>query len=223
MYAAFLLRAGFTAGEVLVDLGCGRGELLAEAVTGGAGRAVGVEYAASAVRLARQTLQKQGAGDRAEVIAGDLRAVPLPDACADLVTLLDVVEHLAPAELAAALTEAGRLLRPGGRVLVHTMPNRAVYTVTYRALRATIGRRHGWPADPRNEWERRMHVNEQTIRSLRRAMRTAGFRDVRVGVGAWVYTDFVDDARARRVYAALARVPVLRRVAVGNLWGEASR
>ena len=223
MYAGFLLRAGLREGEVLVDLGCGRGELLAEAVRRGAARAVGVEYADSAVRLARQTLEAQGATERAEVVAGDLRAVPLPDATADLVTLLDVVEHLAPAELDAALAEAHRLLKPGGRVLVHTMPNRAVYEVTYRVLRATLGRGQGWPADPRNEWEHAMHVNEQTVGSLRRKMRGAGLRDVRVEVGQWVYTDFVDDPRAKRAYAAMCRVPGLRRVAAGNLWGEARR
>jgi len=149
--------------------------------------------------------------------------VPLPDGTADLVTLLDVVEHLAPAELDAALAEAHRLLRPGGRVLVHTMPNRAVYEVTYRVLRSTLGRGKAWPADPRNEWEHAMHVNEQTVGSLRRAMRGAGLRDVRVEVGQWVYTDFVDDPRAKRAYAAMCRVPGLRRIAAGNLWGEARR
>ena len=221
MYAGFLLRAGFRSGESLVDLGCGRGELLAVAVAQGAASAIGVEYAESAVRLARQTLAAQGADERAQVLEADLRAVPLPDASADLVTLLDVVEHLSPDELDAALAEAARLLRPGGRVLVHTMPNRAIYTVTYRVLRALGGRR--WPADPRNDWERLMHVNEQTTRSLRGALRRAGLRDVRVEVGEWVYTDFVPSARGRRAFELLARVPGVRRVAVGNLWGEARR
>ena len=220
MYGGFLVRAGLRPGEVLVDLGCGRGELLAEAVARGAARAVGIEYAPSAVALARQTLVARDVADRASVLAADVRAVPLPDASADLVTLLDVVEHLSPAELAAALAEARRLLRPGGRLLVHTMPNRAIYSVTYRALRLGLGLGR-WPADPRNEWERRMHVNEQTVRSLRSAVSGAGFRDVRVSVGEWVYADFVPTPAGRRAFAALARVPGLRRWAVANVWGEA--
>lgn len=224
MYEGFLLRAGFRAGQTVVDLGCGRGELLAAAVEQGAERAVGIEYAESAVRLARQTLAAQSAGPRAEVLPADLRAVPLPDGVADLVTMLDVVEHLAPAELDAGLAEARRLLRPGGRLLVHTMPNRAIYDVTYRLLRAAAfvrGRR--WPADPRNEWEHLMHVNEQTVRSLRRALRRVGFHDVQVEVGEWVYTDFLPDPRARWAYAAMAKVPGIRQLAVGNLWGQARR
>lgn len=223
MYAGFLLRAAFRPGETLVDLGCGRGELLATAVSQGAARAVGVEYAPSAVRLAEQTLASQQVGDRAQVLTADVRAVPLPDGVADLVTLLDVVEHLAPHELDAALVEARRLLRPGGRVLVHTMPNRTVYSVVYRAVRWLAGRTRSWPADPRNEWEHRVHVNEQTVRSLRTALKRAGFRDVHVTVGEWVYTDFLPDPRFRRVYLSLARVPGARRFALGNLWGEARR
>lgn len=223
MYAGFLLRAGFRPGETLVDLGCGRGELLATAVSQGAARAVGVEYAPSAVRLAEQTLASQQVGDHAQVLTADVRSVPLPDGVADLVTLLDVVEHLAPHELDAALVEARRLLRPGGRVLVHTMPNRTVYSVVYRAVRLLAGRTRSWPADPRNEWEHLVHVNEQTVRSLRTALKRAGFRHVDVTVGEWVYTDFLPDPRFRRVYLALARVPGVRRFAVGNLWGEARR
>jgi hypothetical protein len=68
-----------------------------------------------------------------------------------------------------------------------------------------------------------MHVNEQTVRSLRTAMRRAGLSDVRVEVGEWVYTDFLPDPRFRRVYTGLARVPGVRRLVVGNLWGEARR
>lgn len=222
MYDGFLDRAGLGAGQVLVDLGCGRGELLAAAVARGAARAVGVEYSADAVRLARQTLDRRGAQDRAEVVLGDLRAVPLPDGSADVVTLLDVVEHLSATELDAALAETRRLLRPGGRVLVHTMPNRAVYDVTYRALRAVwrlAGRR--WPADPRNEWEHLMHVNEQTVRSLHRSMRRAGLRDVDVHVGRWVHVDFVPSARARRLLTRLSTVPGARRLVAADVWGEA--
>ncbi|MCU1432923.1 MAG: Methyltransferase type 11, partial [Actinotalea sp.] len=122
------------------------------------------------------------------------------------------------------LVETRRLLRPGGRLLVHTMPNRAVYDVTYRALRAAwrvAGRR--WPADPRNEWEHLMHVNEQTVGSLRRAMRRAGLRDVEVHVGQWVHVDFVPSPRARRLLARLATAPGARRLVAADVWGEARR
>ena len=224
VYAGCLDRAAFRPGEVVVDIGTGRGELLAVAVERGAARAIGVEYAPVAVDLARQTLERRGVADRAEVVLCDARAIPLPDGEADLVTLLDVVEHLAPAELDASLSEARRLLRRGGRVLIHTLPNRSIYEVTYRTQRArTRHRRATWPADPRNDDERTMHVNEQTITSLGRALRRGGFRPARASLGEWIYTDHVPEPSAARLYHRLARLPLLARFGVANIWGEGTK
>lgn len=223
-YAGSLARSGMCAGDVLVDVGCGRGELLVVAARMGAKRAIGVEYSRAAVALAHETIARAEAGGEVEVLLADARALPLPDRSADLVTLLDVVEHLAPAELATALVEARRVLRPGGRVFVHTMPNRLVFSVTYRLQRAARReRRRDWPADPRTEHERLMHVNEQTALGLRRAMRSAGFVDVRVRTGEWIRDDVLPDPRAGRLLRRLARIPVLRHLGAADLWAEGRR
>jgi cyclopropane fatty-acyl-phospholipid synthase-like methyltransferase len=186
LYEGALRLAGLRAGEVVVDVGCGRGELVAVAARLGAARAVGIEYAAAAVALARETLAAADARATAEVLEADARALPFETGTIDLVTMLDVVEHLAPAELAAALLEARRVLRPGGRVFIHTMPNALIFRVTYRFQRLL---HRSWPANPRTEHERRMHVNEQTRGSLRRALRHAGFAAPDVWLGQWVRTD----------------------------------
>ncbi|MHB8670261.1 MAG: class I SAM-dependent methyltransferase, partial [Acidimicrobiales bacterium] len=124
----------------------------------------------------------------------------------------------------ATLREALRILRPNGRLLVHTMPTRTIYDVTYRLQRSlSPGRRRRWPADPRNDWERSLHVNEQTARALRRSLRAAGFVDARVRHGAWVHDEFVPDARARRLYARLARHRLTAPFGVADLWGQARR
>ena len=218
MYEGYLRRAGLRAGEAVLDMGAGRGELVAVAARLGAVTAVGVEYSAAATRLARHTIEALEVQGGALVTRGDVRSTPVRTASVDLVTFLDIVEHLGHAELDAALAEARRVLRRGGRVLVHTMPNRSIYDITYRALRAVRPR---WPADPRNDYERRMHVNEQTVSSLRRALRGAGFSAVRVTTGEWVYTDFLPDEWARRLYRRLARTPVTARLAAGDIWAEA--
>src|SRR3954447_14193410 len=84
LYPGMLAVAGFRAGETLVDIGTGRGELLAVALEQGAGRAIGVEYSADALELARKTAPS------AQLLLADARAIPLEDRIADLVTLLDV-------------------------------------------------------------------------------------------------------------------------------------
>jgi ubiquinone/menaquinone biosynthesis C-methylase UbiE len=220
MYEGYLRRAGLRAGETVLDMGAGRGELLAVAARLGAATAVGVEYSAAATGLARRTIEALEVQGGAVVTRGDVRSTPVRSASVDLVTFLDIVEHLGRGELDAALTEARRVLRPGGRVLVHTMPNRSIYNLTYRAIRVSRPR---WPANPRNDYERRMHVNEQTVSSLRRALRSAGFAAVRVTTGEWVYTDFLPDEWARRLYRRLARTPFTARLAAGDLWAEARK
>ncbi len=206
IYRGVLTMAGLRPGETVVDIGTGRGELVAVAIEQGAARATGVDYSGAAVDLARETLAAHSLDERASVVLADARAIPLRDGEADLVTLIDVVEHLRPEELDVTLAEAARLLRPGGRVFVHTMPNRLIYDVTYRFQRlAWPPRWRRWPAEPRTDVERTMHVNEQTLRSMRGVLAQAGFQDVHAEHGKWLHTAFVPDKRARRLYPLLAR------------------
>ena len=222
LYPGILAMAGLKPGAVFVDIGTGRGEMLAVAVERGAARAIGIEYSPAAVEMARKTLGAHGANNAAEVLLVDARSIPLPDDSVDLVTMVDVVEHLAHDELDLTLAEAFRILKPGGHVFVHTMPNRNIYDVTYRLQRLmTPGRRRRWPVDPRNDYERNMHVNEQTLRGLRRTLSDAGFRPARAWLGEMIYTDFVPDERARRLYKILAKTPMTARFGVCDLFARA--
>ena len=222
IYKGVLAKAGLRAGETVVDIGTGRGELVVVAVEQGAARATGVDYSRAAVDLAQETLAAHGLGDRASVVLADARAIPLPDGEADLVTLVDVVEHLDPEELRVTLREARRLLKPGGRLFIHTMPNRLIYDVTYRIQRALWPARwRTWPAEPRTEIERTMHVNEQTVRSMCRTLRQAGFEEVRGEHGQWLHTAFVPSERARWIYPLLARWRVSAALGACDLFAQA--
>jgi SAM-dependent methyltransferase len=108
------------------DLGCGAAFDLAELAPPGAVR-VGIERAVPALSAARGRLARaapQGPAQHREreqylFARADAAVLPLREASADLVFALDVLEHLE--DDAAALREARRVLRPGGRLLL-TVP-----------------------------------------------------------------------------------------------------
>ncbi len=102
-------------GAVLVDLGCGAG-LMAPHVAGKGYRHVGVDLTASALA--------QAAAHGVVPVRGDVTAVPLRDGCADVVTAGEILEHVT--DLPAAVAQACRLLRPGGRLVLDTLADTAL-------------------------------------------------------------------------------------------------
>ena len=94
-------------GGAILDVGCGRGLMLAELKKQGY-RAVGAERSDPAAEAARE------AG--VEVHAGDVDKIDLPARSFDMVTFWQVLEHLErPLEAVKVVTRA---LKPGGRILV---------------------------------------------------------------------------------------------------------
>ena len=224
LYPGVLTLAGMERGARVLDIGTGRAELVRVAVEMGAAEAVGVDYSPAAIEMAEETLRAAGNPPGARALLADARRIPVEDGAFDLVTMLDVFEHLTSEELDVSLGEATRALRPGGAIFIHTAPNANVYEITYRLQRRLWpGRGRRWPVDPRNDFERRMHVNEQTMGSLRGVLRRNGFEDARVWLGRWIYTDFVPEERAKRLYHRLARVPLARRFAIMELFARARK
>lgn len=96
----------------IVDLGCGTG-LLLERIAPYVQRAIGVDSSAEMLALARKRIEPFRS---AELIEAPVERLPLADAAADAALLLLVLGHVA--EPAAALAEACRIVRPGGRLVV---------------------------------------------------------------------------------------------------------
>ncbi|MEM1429871.1 MAG: class I SAM-dependent methyltransferase [Pseudomonadota bacterium] len=93
-------------GARLLDLGCGPGYLAAAAHAVGA-HCTGVDFAPDMLRVARARCPG------VEFVAGDAAALPFGDAQFDVVAANFVFFHLADPQ--AAIAEAARVLRPGGR------------------------------------------------------------------------------------------------------------
>ena len=99
---------------LLVDLGTGTGRIL-ELFGARALRALGFDLNHAMLAYARMKLERAGLS-HAQVRHGDLYNVPLPDGAADAVVLHQVLHFLD--DPSAAIAEAARVLRPGGKLLV---------------------------------------------------------------------------------------------------------
>ncbi len=98
----------------LIDIGTGTGRML-ELFGPQADHALGIDRSSEMLRLARAKLAERGL-DRAELRQADLYALPMGDGQADAAILHHVL-HFAQ-QPGAAIAEAARVLKGGGRLLI---------------------------------------------------------------------------------------------------------
>jgi ubiquinone/menaquinone biosynthesis C-methylase UbiE len=102
-------------GWAIGDLGCGTGQLAA-ALAPFVARVIAVDRSGEMLQAARRRLRDC---HNVEVRRGELEALPIADGELDAATLLLVLHHLP--DPSAALTEAARVLKRGGRLLISDM------------------------------------------------------------------------------------------------------
>ena len=106
-----------TAGERVVDIGCGAGidSLIASRMVGGAGQVIGIDMTPAMLEKAR-TSAEAGGFDNVEFRQSYGESVPVPDGWADVV-ISNGVLNLMP-DKRKALGEMARVLKPGGRLQI---------------------------------------------------------------------------------------------------------
>jgi ubiquinone/menaquinone biosynthesis C-methylase UbiE len=158
-----MIRAlGLPAGGRVLEVGCGRGVALP--VLGKTLRPsclVGLDADAGLLDDARSRLAD--AGITAELVPGDVRRMPFPDAAFDLVVDFGTCYHIGHAE--TALAEIARVLAPGG-LFVHETPLSQLLSHPVRSF----GRRIPWRLSPL--FERHRTAVLWTARRRRAAVRT---------------------------------------------------
>jgi SAM-dependent methyltransferase len=178
--AKALAYADVQPGMRVLDVGCGRGESLVWLIRQGA-EVWGVDYALAALHLSASAVQPTDpeVDRRHYLAAANARDLPFSSESFDRVLMLDIVEHLHPWELEQAFGEVRRVLKQDGKFIIHTAPNLWYYQFGYPLFRF-LERLRGvqLPRDPRQRFRYHglMHVNEQSIWTLKRWLRQCGFR-----------------------------------------------
>lgn len=106
-------------GQRVVDLGCGSGQL-ALRIAPHAGTVVGVDVSQAMIDLLARNAKTAGI-DNVEGQAVPIEHLDLAEGSVDLVVSNYVMHHLRDPDKAAAVRQAARWLRPGGRLVVGDM------------------------------------------------------------------------------------------------------
>ncbi len=165
---------------------------------------IGLNVTPLHVRLGRARVQRAGLSDRIDLREGSATAMPLPDACCDVVTALECAFHFDTR--AAFLAEAFRVLRPGGRLvladIIPAAPARGALRRRWqRASWRALARALSIPA-----------ANADTRDAYAERFTQAGFADVSVTpIGAEVFPGFHQALRDDAAF--FARLPGSARMA----------
>jgi SAM-dependent methyltransferase len=165
-------------GEVIVDAGCGDGlhaQFIASCVAP-SGRVIGIEINQERVEKAIERIAVYGTEAIVSVYHGDIRSLPLADDSVDAWFCRETLEYLD--DPMVALSEAIRVVRPGGRVVAMEADwDTLIYNATDKAAERKFVALHtdygGGPS-----------VDGRTGRRLLSLFREAGLADVRLEVHA---------------------------------------
>lgn len=144
--------------EAFLDLGTGTGRML-QLLSGIYRRGVGVDASRDMLAVARANLDKANI-TTASVRHGDIFNLPLDAQDFDLITIHQVLHFLNEPEL--AITEAARMLRPGGRlVIIDLAPHALEYL---RADHAHL--RLGFSHETMSDWLRKAGLRVENTQDL---------------------------------------------------------
>lgn len=154
-YGKAVEAAGLAPGDLALDVGCGTGRALPalSAAVAPTGRVIGLDITPDMLAEARAA----GRDDRAGLVLGDARRLPIADGTADAVFAAGLVQHLP--DPGAGLAELARVTRPGGRLIIF-----------HPSGRAALAARHGRTVRPDEP------LNEDNLRRLLAAAGWALFR-----------------------------------------------
>jgi 2-polyprenyl-3-methyl-5-hydroxy-6-metoxy-1,4-benzoquinol methylase len=196
-------RADLKEGESVLDVGCGRGELVYYSLLKGASRAQGIDYSQDALDIAQVALNElpPDLKNKGSLKCANVTDLKL-DAEFDCCFLTDIVEHLTDTQLKKLFSEIKEHLTDKGRIIIHTAPNvnwlrfeyplKRFFNIPSTLIKRLSGRKPYKPTQEKGIFKKiaayldliyirdyynyslEMHINEQTPASLKRHLDSAG-------------------------------------------------
>lgn len=114
--------------KVVLDIGCGRGDVLRYCLDRGASKVIGIDFSPAAILISKLLLSSYPK-NKIELIEAEVRDFVLTDDV-DYFIMFDVIEHVEDADLNLFFSNNFKRLRIGGKILWHT-PDYTDKTPTY--------------------------------------------------------------------------------------------
>jgi SAM-dependent methyltransferase len=114
-FRVILAELALTSGDYLLEVGCGGGAFLKEALRSGC-RAQAIDHSPEMVRLAREENREAVAEGRLDILEASADRLPFPDATFTCAAMTGVLGFLP--NPVAALAEIRRVLRPNARLVI---------------------------------------------------------------------------------------------------------
>jgi SAM-dependent methyltransferase len=106
-------------GELIMDLGCGVGTMMALLASSGA-KMIGVDYSTASLSLAKQSYHQKVESSIFRGICSDGRAIGIQNDSIDGIMAVDFTEHLDDDFLNPMIADVYRVLKPNGRFVIYT-------------------------------------------------------------------------------------------------------
>ena len=202
--------------DLLLDIGCGRGEFLLNAAPH-CKKAIGIDYSRDAVQISMEMVSETA---NAEALFSDCKHIPLRDNSFEKVVCGDVVEHLSFESGVKLFKEIHRVLKPGGLAIIHTSPNSIFIKFVLplgKFLLRLINKEAEKKIGEKLHKAESVHVCIHNFFSLKKLLKMAGVTDARVVIdpdilrgGEYIHTQEFSKNPLIKILGMLGRIFIIR-------------